>query len=57
MEVIPLDAGLIKGSHGRVTDSDDEGPLFITTEPKLLDSELIGATEVFNRIMDHVFCD
>jgi predicted AlkP superfamily pyrophosphatase or phosphodiesterase len=57
MEVIPLDAGLIQGSHGRVTDSDDEGPLFITTEPKLLDSELIRATDVFNRIQDHVFCD
>mgnify|MGYP001363736656 CR=1 FL=1 len=57
MEVIPLDAGLIRGSHGRVTDNDDEGPLFMTTEPKLLSSPSIRATEVFDRMLDHVFSD
>jgi hypothetical protein len=57
MEVIPLDARLVSGSHGRVTDSDDEGPIFMTTEPKLLGSPSIGATDVFNRVLDHVFCD
>ena len=57
MEVIPLDANLIRGSHGRVTDNDDEGPIFMTTEPKLLRSPSIGATDVFNQVLDHVFCD
>ncbi len=57
MEVIPLDANLVKGSHGRATENDDEGPIFMTTEPKLLNSPSIRATEVFNRMVDHVFCD
>ena len=57
MEVIPLDVSLVKGSHGRITDHDDDGPIFMTTEPKLLDSGIIKATDVFNRILDHVFCD
>lgn len=55
MEVTPLDAGLVKGSHGRVTDIDDEGPIFMTTEPGLLSSSTIEATDVFGLILDHVF--
>lgn len=57
MDVIPLDASLVKGSHGRVTDRDEEGPIFMTTEPKLLHAQTIPATEVFLRLLDHVFCD
>ncbi|HUJ74361.1 MAG TPA: alkaline phosphatase family protein, partial [bacterium] len=29
MDVIPLDAGLVKGSHGRLTDAPAQGPLFL----------------------------
>ena len=36
MDVIPLDASLVKGSHGRLTDDPRAGPLFITSEPGLL---------------------
>ena len=57
MEVIPLNAGLVKGSHGRITDSDDEGPIFLTTEPKLLGAPTLGATDVYQRILEHVFSD
>jgi predicted AlkP superfamily pyrophosphatase or phosphodiesterase len=57
MEVIPLDAGLVKGSHGRVTDRDDEGPIFMTTEPKLLNAQTIRSINVADRILDHVFRD
>jgi predicted AlkP superfamily pyrophosphatase or phosphodiesterase len=57
MEVIPLDAELVRGSHGRVTDNNDEGPIFLTTEPKLLGAQSLGATDVYHRILDHVFCD
>jgi predicted AlkP superfamily pyrophosphatase or phosphodiesterase len=57
MEVTPLNASLVKGSHGRVTDKDEEGPIFMTTEPKLLSKGTLGAAEVFGMIMDHVFCD
>ena len=57
MEVIPLDAGLVRGSHGRVTDNDDEGPLLMTTAPSLLPSETIEAKDVFGLMLDHVFCE
>ena len=57
LEVIPLDSTLVKGSHGRVTDRGDEGPLFMTSEPKLLDHHPVKATEIFNLLLGHVFCD
>ena len=57
MEVIPLDAGLVKGSHGRVTDNSDEGPVFMTTEPALLPAETVGAKDVCRLMLDHVFCE
>jgi predicted AlkP superfamily pyrophosphatase or phosphodiesterase len=57
MEVIPLDASLVRGSHGRVTDNDEEGPIFITTEPRLLNTQSIRAQEVLGLLLDHVFCD
>ncbi len=57
MEVIPLDAGLVKGSHGRVTDHDDEGPIFMTSESKLLQRDSINAADVFGLLLGHVFCD
>ena len=31
MDVIPLDAGLVKGSHGRLEDTPERGPLLITS--------------------------
>lgn len=57
MEVTPLDASLVKGSHGRITDNDDEGPIFMTSESKLLQKEPIKALEIFGMILDHLFCD
>ena len=33
MDVIPLDATLVKGSHGRVTDNAADGPIFMSSEP------------------------
>jgi len=56
LEVIPLDADLVQGSHGRVTEADEEGPIFMTTEPKLLTRERLAAVDVFSLILDHVFC-
>jgi predicted AlkP superfamily pyrophosphatase or phosphodiesterase len=57
MEVTPLDATLVKGSHGRVTDNDDEGPIFMTTEPKLLTGGTIQATDIMNLLLVHIFRD
>ena len=55
MEFTPIAAGLVKGSHGRVTDFDDQGPIFMTTEPKLLEASQPKATEIFDLFLQHVF--
>jgi predicted AlkP superfamily pyrophosphatase or phosphodiesterase len=57
MEVIPLDATLVKGSHGRLTDDAAEGPLFMTSAPELLDRDAIQATDVYPLLLRHVFSD
>ena len=55
MDVIPLDATLVRGSHGRPTDRAEDGPLFITSEPGLLADGPVAATEVKALLLDHVF--
>jgi hypothetical protein len=57
MDVIPLDAALVKGSHGRVTDRDDNGPIFMTTEQKFLNSAAVASPDVFQLMLNHVFDD
>jgi hypothetical protein len=55
MDVIGLDTSVVKGSHGRLTDRAEDGPLFITSEPALLPQGAVDATSVKGLILDHVF--
>jgi predicted AlkP superfamily pyrophosphatase or phosphodiesterase len=55
MDVIPINANLVKGSHGRVTDSAAAGPLFLTNQVDLLASEKINADDICRLILDHLF--
>ena len=55
MDVIPLDAALVKGSHGRPTDDPGVGPVFISSEPALVPAGPVHATRVKPLILDHVF--
>jgi len=55
MDVIPLDASLVKGSHGRLTDNSADGPVFISSEPKLVSDGPVAATTVRDLILSHVF--
>jgi hypothetical protein len=56
MDVISLDASLVKGSHGRPTDKAEDGPLFITSVPELLKGDgHVAATAVKALLLDHVF--
>jgi predicted AlkP superfamily pyrophosphatase or phosphodiesterase len=57
MDVIPLDATLVKGSHGRPTDRAEDGPLIISSEPRLLPQGHVAATDVRRILLDHVFAD
>ncbi|MEL6442065.1 MAG: nucleotide pyrophosphatase/phosphodiesterase family protein [Cyanobacteria bacterium J06621_8] len=54
MEVISLDASLVKGSHGHVTSDIRRSPLLITQQQDLLDKPQIEAKEVFQIILDHL---
>ncbi|BAY39436.1 hypothetical protein NIES2111_38120 [Nostoc sp. NIES-2111] len=54
MDVIPLDASLVKGSHGCLPASPSQGPLFITQQSHLLDSPAIMATDVYQLILRHL---
>jgi predicted AlkP superfamily pyrophosphatase or phosphodiesterase len=51
MEVIPLDASLVKGSHGRVTDLPGDAPLFATRQTDLFDESSVDATQVHKLIL------
>jgi predicted AlkP superfamily pyrophosphatase or phosphodiesterase len=55
MDVISLDATLVKGSHGRPTDRPEDGPLFITSQPELLGAESVRAVDVKGLLLQHVF--
>ncbi len=55
MDLIPLDATLVKGSHGRPTDDPDQGPVFLSTEPGLVPDGEIPATGVRDLILNHLF--
>ncbi|MBR0846380.1 alkaline phosphatase family protein [Bradyrhizobium diazoefficiens] len=55
MDVIPLDASLVRGSHGRLTESEADGPLVIASRPELLERERIAATDVKQLLLDTIF--
>ncbi len=55
MDVIPLDAGLVKGSHGRVTDSPNDGPMMILPTNAITDSDTIQATDVRDLLLRMIF--
>ncbi|ASV31436.1 alkaline phosphatase family protein [Maribacter cobaltidurans] len=55
LDIIPLDATLIKGSHGRKTEDSDDFPIFITNNhTKMVDAEAVEAVEVHDLIKNHV---
>jgi len=54
MDVIPLDASLVKGSHGRVTDDSCDGPIIISDQENLVDRNL-RATDVKKLLLDAIF--
>lgn len=55
LDVIPLDATLVKGSHGRLTDKAEDGPLFMSSMPELLPPDAVAATDVKQLLLRHLF--
>ena len=54
LDVIPLDASLVKGSHGRRTGWDEEGPVFISRQKHLVPSLRITSVDVHDLILGHL---
>jgi predicted AlkP superfamily pyrophosphatase or phosphodiesterase len=54
MRVIPLDASLVRGSHGRPTDRLEDGPVAISSEPYQF-NDPVPADGVRNAILRHLF--
>jgi len=54
MDIIPIDATLIKGSHGRIPESIDDYPIFISNNSSIeLDKQLL-ATNIYDILQEHV---
>jgi predicted AlkP superfamily pyrophosphatase or phosphodiesterase len=54
MDIIPLDASLVKGSHGRLTENKNDRPVFISKRQDLLSQADYAPTEVFNLLLAHL---
>jgi predicted AlkP superfamily pyrophosphatase or phosphodiesterase len=54
LDVIPLDATLVKGSHGRIPDDPASGPLLMTNQTDLLPDGDVAAADVHDLILRHL---
>ena len=54
MDVIPLDATLVKGSHGRRPADKKDWPVFIASPPEILNAPQIESTEVYQKLLRHL---
>jgi predicted AlkP superfamily pyrophosphatase or phosphodiesterase len=57
MDIIPLKAELVKGSHGRVPEETDDYPVFISTAKNGVPSGPVSAVEVYTLIEKHILDD
>jgi predicted AlkP superfamily pyrophosphatase or phosphodiesterase len=51
MDVIPLDATLVKGSHGRRPANKKDWPVFIAAQTAMLDTKLMESTDVYQKLL------
>ncbi|MBQ4914537.1 alkaline phosphatase family protein [Maribacter sp. MMG018] len=54
MDIIPLNANLIKGSHGRIPEDTEDYPIFISNMGHLVQKEKMEGIEVCDLIKNHV---
>ncbi len=54
MDVIPLDANLVKGSHGRIPENEKDFPVFITNRTELMQNAGFESTDVYHLIKRHL---
>ena len=54
LDVVPLDATLVKGSHGRRPANKKDWPVLITSQPESLKVNEIQSTDVFQILLKHL---
>jgi len=54
MDIIPIDATLIKGSHGRIPEDTDDYPILISNNNSVSKDEVIEAVDVYQVIENQV---
>ncbi len=54
MDVIPLDATLVKGSHGCRPADKKDWPVFITSQPEFLSTKEIESTDVYQLLLRQI---
>ena len=54
MDVIPLDATLVKGSHGRRPTDKKDWPVFITSQKEFLGATQLESTDVYHALLRHL---
>ena len=54
LDIIPLKAELVKGSHGRIPENTDDYPIFITNNKSAISEEIIKPTDVYHLLEKHV---
>jgi hypothetical protein len=54
LDVIGLDASLVRGSHGRLPQSAEHGPLLISGRPELVGGDALAATDVRDLLLRHM---
>lgn len=54
VNIIPLKAELVKGSHGRIPEDPDDYPIFITSRKNSLPGRTLIPTEIFDLLESHI---
>jgi predicted AlkP superfamily pyrophosphatase or phosphodiesterase len=51
MNVVPLDPGIVRGSHGRLPDTPQDGPVLLCSDPRDPGRDKLAATDVHNLLL------
>ncbi len=54
LDVIPLDASLVRGSHGRAVDDPADGPVLLTRRKELLTADSVRSVDVYGLMLNHL---
>jgi hypothetical protein len=54
LDVIPLDASLVRGSHGRPGNGPDDDPVVISQRGDLFESDRLASVDVYELILRHL---